>query len=973
MAEQAEKAKQAPEKKPQAERVDQSEGEGFEISPDLAAGLLSLQQSAGNRAVGRLVRGERLAPGSRAGVMRQMAHASVITPGSAPAGLIQLFRSGRVGSNIQFEEGPENEVTIQIPFQLDDFEQIVAGIEQVIRTFGSGGRQYVSEEFQTQLRAYLQSVNHPSVGGSPMSRQRSVSIQVNLIRGENNRLERADFYTGEAIERRHAAPEREPDEHEMERVVVQDRNQRRGPNFANDVLVEIPYETRSFEEILDLIETRLNPFDPDSWVHLQDPTFQHQLRTELVAIEHPSVAPTTPAGGEEALVLRIELVRGEEDSVDRIRFTSLTVPPPREAPAAPVGQAAQSPTAEQTEEPTRERSLWSRFWLGVAGVEETVGDIASARWLYNRLNNAMADFEREFEIIGEHPERLDTPERVAMPLMALVFTILQAAVGLCDLVATLNPINLEMQSLSRQAQAIAGDYSLDELHRDFMSVMQTGMNLSPFAPLLHAWRRMCRAFEERNDWVFFRALSEFIVAIIGIVAFLKGVRGAPRPAVGETPVRTPSATPVEPTRISAPPEPRAAPVETPARTSGTRAAGTAESVPAEAAPETAAAPEPVPAEAVPEPAAAPESAQSAQAPRPPRSRIAARREAARQRYEEIGLPGVVRRILATAEEARVRFAYYEQNNMRVIALDHAEFVAEWNRLGEGSLGQSAAAWVDGTNLLRIDRSLVPEARSISPMASAVQRPAPRPAQSAPTQQVGVEARRAAARQRFEEIGLPGVVRNILETAEAARARYVFYEQNNMRVIALDHAEFVAEWNRLGEGGIGRSAAAWIDGTNLLRIDRSLVPEARTITPMASAAPRAQAESAAAQSPAVEPVQQGAAPSAQESAAGQQPSRNVGGGEQAVPERPRPAAVGRTPEIEAAARAGGIREFYLSTEVEAARGVLADLEARNLPTRGASAAAMEQRWNILVGTGETPIAILLEDGSFLYNRRILTPE
>ncbi len=166
-----------------------------------------LQQTYGNRYVQRLVEslpsrtGNRAAAGERTGKQPAEHHAAgakrplaaAVTPLIQPR--LQLLRSGRAG-RARFNETAPDLIAINLPFQPITFEEITAAVEAVIgQGFGSSRRRYADDPaFQSALREYLASLNHPSVsGGGPiMSRQRTLSFTVRLVRA-GQRIQSVEF------------------------------------------------------------------------------------------------------------------------------------------------------------------------------------------------------------------------------------------------------------------------------------------------------------------------------------------------------------------------------------------------------------------------------------------------------------------------------------------------------------------------------------------------------------------------------------------------------------------------------------------------------------------------------------------------------------------------------------------------------------------------------------------------------------
>ncbi|HEY9075051.1 MAG TPA: hypothetical protein VIO61_00815 [Anaerolineaceae bacterium] len=183
MARPAEKASKAPEIKPQVPSRENAAGDLAALDCAPASQWLALQQGVGNQAVQRL---------ARRNTDRRRAHPA--------AGLnlpIQLFRSGRVGQ-ITYNEDPENEVAIEMPYASESLAVILAGINRVVQSaFGSRGRSYTEDAaFQDGVRAYLESIQHPSVHSGPPPRIHTTTLrfQVRLVR-EGERLSGLELLT----------------------------------------------------------------------------------------------------------------------------------------------------------------------------------------------------------------------------------------------------------------------------------------------------------------------------------------------------------------------------------------------------------------------------------------------------------------------------------------------------------------------------------------------------------------------------------------------------------------------------------------------------------------------------------------------------------------------------------------------------------------------------------------------------------
>ena len=180
-----------------------------------------LQQSAGNRAVQRLIQSRNAGQTTsrkkpEPSPLLNLNHMSV-----------QLLRSGRVG-RVNYDESPRDMIALRMPFQIGELDTILSNVDRVIQSgFGSSSRTYSGDvRFQLALRSFLESIEHPSMtgGGPAMRTERWLRFRVRLVRGAGDRIERLEFLrpvreieieTVERVEPRPAEPE--PAEEEQER------------------------------------------------------------------------------------------------------------------------------------------------------------------------------------------------------------------------------------------------------------------------------------------------------------------------------------------------------------------------------------------------------------------------------------------------------------------------------------------------------------------------------------------------------------------------------------------------------------------------------------------------------------------------------------------------------------------------------------------------------------------------------------
>jgi hypothetical protein len=707
----------------QAEKVSKPEGGRSKTRTDqnLIVGMgrepctpgeewLQLQRGLGNRKVQRLAQrhADRL-------------HIRTLSGTVMP---VQLLRSGRVG-RIGYTEEAEDLVSIEMPYQTDSFETVLAGVNRVVQSaFGSRSRNYADDPaFQGALRAYLESIQHPSVfRGAPVPTSSALlRFQVRLNR-EGERIRGIELVTTQ---------------------------QRREP-------------------------ARQQPSSP--------------------AVEIP---PTVPS-----------------------------------APGAAQAPAISTPANEP-------ESLISGAANWVAGGLESVADLASARWLWNPINEGLQSWERELVDIGGSLRHQPESASVLIHPITVLYTLLGSIAGTLDLAARwLNPPNIALRVVATQIRVATGDISAAELAAQAFQLSDQVIDITSMG-IRTAVRHLREGWNKGNAFRFTQGITELALAALALLGILRAIRAPARAPTApvESPVRTPGvaeqvagAVPSE-TVIAgeATPIPRPAEPAPTARPPSEVGIGEAATIQQPAAPAEAAAAHPPSSAGIGEAAtvqqpAAPAEAAAAHPPRGPQAgEVGAAVRAAPPIFEswrvfEGGQAGAgnVRILQYTRNPAAARAIMNQIERGEIagvtseLSLSDAMMQTEW-RLYGGS-GAMPPAWIEmrsgGTVVGRFSMPEVgyPEGfGGLGPETSArlraVRRPPVEPGEPVP------------AEQPPRAPGASPLAVEVITDIDLARQRLAEFRAAGRMVRGRTGPALEAEWQRVQ--GVGEPPYAWVNQNGVL--------------------------------------------------------------------------------------------------------------------------------------------------------------
>jgi hypothetical protein len=341
------------------------------------------------------------------------------------------------------------------------------------------------------------------------------------------------------------------------------------------IAINMPYQIGDFETILTNINLVVQQFGSSSRTYTNDVNFQLMLRSFLQEIGHPSMSGGGPVmTRQRRLRLRIRLNRGEGRRINGLQLlrprTEVEVatpervearpqPEPRPTSEPPGEIEERAPAGEQAAAPEQRVSI-----SDIASGAETIGNIASSRWMWDPITRQMAEWEAELDRIGEQGSPTTLGSILIVPV-SLLFVILQSIVGLLDLLARLNPLNLAMRATATSIRASAGQYTREDFLRDAEAVGEEALEIITLG-LRAAYRHLQEGIEEANAFRITQAIGEIALAAMAIFGVFRGIRvrsSAGRMAAAVAEERVAPAAPIEPTppgetvRPTAPTEPAA--------------------------------------------------------------------------------------------------------------------------------------------------------------------------------------------------------------------------------------------------------------------------------------------------------------------------------------------------------------------------------------------------------------------------------
>jgi hypothetical protein len=178
--------------------------------------------------------------------------------------------------------------------------------------------------------------------------------------------------------------------------------------------------------------------------------------------------------------------------------------------------------------------------------------------------------------------------------------------------------------------------------------------------------------------------------------------------------------------------------------------------------------------------------------------------------------------------------------------------------------------------------------------------------------------------------------------EEAQAIYHDMRQAGNRVVEVDtSANMQRAWDDLGQ--TGDAPSAFIGSDEVLIVDMEAVQRAGGVPEIATAG------------------EAGGRPA---------PASEITPAQASGPIRP---AGNLPPDVELAARDFGMRRIYLPEDIALAREAMQDAISNGDRLTPVSARAMPGRWRLYMSVGETPLAFVMPDGDFIFNRDVLTRE
>ncbi len=153
---------------------------------------------------------------------------------------------------------------------------------------------------------------------------------------------------------------------------------------------------------------------------------------------------------------------------------------------------------------------------------EYLGNLASARWLWVPITSQLAEWEAELDRIGEQGAPTNLGSALLIPV-SMLFVVLQAIVGLLDLLARLNPMSLVLRGAATSVRAHTGEYTSEDFMRDALSVGEQALDIITLG-LRHAFQHLEEGIRESNVFRITQAVSEIALAAMAIFGIFRAIR-----------------------------------------------------------------------------------------------------------------------------------------------------------------------------------------------------------------------------------------------------------------------------------------------------------------------------------------------------------------------------------------------------------------------------------------------------------------
>ncbi len=315
----------------------------------------------------------------------------------------------------------------------------------------------------------------------------------------------------------------------LRRGVVRGMRFQEGPRDV--IAIRISNTGGDMEGILSGIDAVMANFGSAGRTYVQTLGFAAALESRLSELGHPAATGGgTRMSRDRWLTVRVRIVRD-----DRRRIEGLRLMPQLRVSEAPEGLTIEgeepepvvevSPVVETPDEEPAAPSGWRGWARSIGEGLGTAGDFTSGRWVWDPIMRQMAEWERDLAAIGETEGRtieVSGTEAALVPI-GIVFTVIHGILGTADLLARLNPYNVALQNLSRQARAVSGSYTREQLEQDLSDAGQEAWGIVTLG-LGRAIDHMREGIRDANAFRTTQAVTEIVMAILAVIGLVAGVR-----------------------------------------------------------------------------------------------------------------------------------------------------------------------------------------------------------------------------------------------------------------------------------------------------------------------------------------------------------------------------------------------------------------------------------------------------------------
>ena len=375
---------------------------------------------------------------------------------------------------------------------------------------------------------------------------------------------------------------------------------------ADVITIRMPYQIDSLEQILENVDDVVRVFGSSSRTYTSDTRFQSDLRTFLRSIHHRSLIGEMPGMSRElrrTLSFAVRLVR-EGQRIETIEFATAVPEAATETPLTAEEQMleelaereaqppAAAPQPARAEPGAGQASIYDlltehSFSEQAAADIDSLGDLISARWLWDPITAQMREYDEELDAIGENFRTQPVVGQLMIPTITHLSVLLDAIVGTLDFCARIPAMPARVASVALEYHA--GAMSSDELWDILEECGMEALNLLS-GGLITAADHLAEGVRELNPVQFIRGVDELVLAVISLIGMFRGLRslrarirarGAGRGAPLETPaaeaptIEAPVEAETATGRAPAPVEVEAPTVEPPAQAEAPTGRGSA--------------------------------------------------------------------------------------------------------------------------------------------------------------------------------------------------------------------------------------------------------------------------------------------------------------------------------------------------------------------------------------------------------------